>query len=224
MLITKRHIYTVLLFLCIILINIFSLGLVLTADFGDNKIIVIDAGHGGKDGGVSVGSMVEADITLQLAYELSDSLEDAGYTVVLTRDSKLALADGKKADMDARRVIVDSVSPVMMISLHVNKYSSSSVRGVRVFYDDTNKHKESATRMQSVINAQINDKYVGRSDFKSSGGDYFITKCSDVTSMIIECGFISSPEDRSLLLSPKYRFELCGAITDGVVSMTSSGV
>lgn len=224
MLITKRHIYTVVLVSCIILLNIFSLGLVLTADFGEKKIIVIDAGHGGRDGGVSIGSMVEADITLQLAYELRDSLENAGYTVVLTRDSKLALADGKSADMDARRVIIDSVSPEMMISLHVNKYPLSSVRGVRVFYDDTNKHKESATRMQSVINAQINEKYVGRSDFKSSGGDYFMTKCSDVTSMIIECGFISSPEDRALLLSPKYRFELCGAITDGVVSMTSSGM
>ena len=224
MLITKRHIYTAVVFLCIIMINIFSLGLVQTTDFLDSKVIVIDAGHGGKDGGVSVGSMVESDITLQLANELRDSLENAGYAVVLTRDSKLALADGKSADMDARRVLIDSVSPTMMISLHINKYPSSSVRGVRVFYDDTNKHKDSATRMQSVINAQINAKYVGRADFKSSGGDYFITKCCDVTSMIIECGFISNPDDRSLLLSPKYRFELCGAITDGVVAMTSNGV
>ena len=222
MLITKKHIYTILVVLCIILINVFSLVLVLTADFGESKVVVIDAGHGGIDGGVNVGTVVEADLTLQLAFELKEILENNGYKVVLTRDSKLALGDGKKADMEERRKIIEACNPDMMISLHINKYSDSNVRGVRVFHDDTNKHKDSAVRMQSVLNARINDNYVGRSDFKSSGGDYYITKCCDVTSMIIECGFISSPLDRALLLNPKYRVELCSAIADGVVSMTTN--
>ncbi len=223
MLITKKHIYTFLVILCIILINVFSVVLVLTADFGDKKVIVIDAGHGGIDGGVSVGKIVEADVALGLAYELRDALVKLDYKVVLTRDSKLALADGKSADMQARKNVIDSANADMMISLHVNKYAQESVRGVRVFYDDTNKHKESASRMQTLINSRINKTYVGRADFKASGGDFFVTKCSDVTSMIIECGFISSPKDRALLLSAPYRFELCGVIADGVVSMVNVG-
>ncbi len=224
MLITKKHIYTILVILCIILINVFSLVLVLTTEFGDSKTIVIDAGHGGIDGGVSIGTVVEADLTLQLAFELKEILEKADYKVVLTRDSKLALGDGKKADMQARREVIDSCNPVMMISLHINKFADSNVRGVRVFYDDTNKHKDSAERMQSVLNSRVNKVFVGRSDFKSSGGDFYITKCSEVTSLIIECGFISSPQDRELLLNPQYRIKLCGAIADGVVSMTSNSL
>ena len=224
MLITKKHIYTILVILCIILINVFSLVLVLTTEFGDSKTIVIDAGHGGIDGGVSIGTVVEADLTLQLAFELKEILEKADYKVVLTRDSKLALGDGKKADMQARREVIDSCNPVMMISLHINKFADSNVRGVRVFYDDTNKHKDSAERMQSVLNSRVNEVFVGRSDFKSSGGDFYITKCSEVTSLIIECGFISSPQDRELLLNPQYRIKLCGAIADGVVSMTSNSL
>ena len=96
--------------------------------------VVIDAGHGGIDGGV-VGSrgVKESDINLNMASTLQKQLESIGYGVVMTRTSKDALNNIKRLDMQARKDIIVKASPVAVISLHVNKFSDSSRRGAPVF-------------------------------------------------------------------------------------------
>ena len=172
--------------------------------------VVIDAGHGGIDGGV-VGSqgVKESDINLKMAGILQKELEGRGFGVVMTRTTKDALNNIKRLDMQARKDIIVKASPVAVISLHVNRFSDSSRRGAQVFYDDTGIGKDFAESMQKCINQNINAKYSGRYDYEAIGGDLFITKCVKVPSIIIECGFISNPQDEKLLLSQDYCEDLC---------------
>ena len=100
--------------------------------------VVVDAGHGGIDGGV-VGSagVKESDINLAMARLLKSRLEEANYRVVMTREDENALSNIKRIDMQMRKEIILSSSPLTVISLHVNRFSDSARRGVQVFYDDT---------------------------------------------------------------------------------------
>ena len=183
--------------------------------------VVIDAGHGGIDGGV-VGStgVKESDINLKMAGILHKEIESRGFRVVLTRTGKDALNNIKRLDMQARKEIIVKAAPVAVISLHVNRFSDKSRRGAQVFYDDTGIGKDFAESMQKTINEKINAKYSGRDDYEAIDGDLFITKCVKVPSVIIECGFISNPEDEKLLLSREYCQELCKNIADVLCERT----
>ena len=187
--------------------------------------VVLDAGHGGWDGGVvSSGGHKEADINLSIVFAIKSELESRGIEAVLTRDSDKALGDDKRSDMKARSEIIKQANPSAVISVHVNKYSQSSRRGIQVFYDDTGYGKGFALTMQSVLNTYINDKYCKR-QFSALAGDYYITKCAPkVPSIIVECGFISNAEDLSLLMSEGYRRELAVHIADAVQSCVSDEV
>lgn len=177
--------------------------------------VVVDAGHGGIDGGVVGSSGVkESDINLEMAKILKSMLEDLNYRVVMTRESQEALSNIKRIDMQMRKEIILSASPVTVISLHVNRFSDSSRRGVQVFYDDTKKGKDFAEAMQKHLNETINAEYGSRSDYEAIAGDLYITKCADVPSIIIECGFISNAEDEKLLLDDSYRNDLCARIAE----------
>lgn len=185
-----------------------------------NGVVVIDAGHGGIDGGVIYGSLKESELTLEISKMLKKELEERRFKVVLTREGEDALAEGKSADMAKRAELIEKVNPDLVLSIHVNKFSDSRRRGVQVFYDDADKGKEVGMRMQSVLNTYINAAYCGRDDLASLGGDYFITKCCKMPSVIIECGFMSNPQDRDLLTDKSFKVKLCGVIAQGVVSLT----
>lgn len=177
--------------------------------------VVVDAGHGGIDGGVVGSSGVkESDINLEMAKLLKSRLEDSNYRVVMTREDENALSNIKRVDMQMRKEIILSASPVAVISLHVNRFSDSKRRGVQVFYDDTRVGKDFAEAMQAHLNATINSKYGGRDDYEAIAGDLYITKCAPVPSIIIECGFISNAEDEKLLLNDSFRAELCERIAE----------
>ena len=180
--------------------------------------VVVDAGHGGWDGGVTASDGTkESEINLELALELADKLERRGVAVVLTRKDDNALADGKRADMEKRAEIIAASNAVCVISLHLNSFpAQKSRRGVQVFYDDTGKGGSLAAALQAILNARINARYCGRTDLAPQAGDFFITKCSSLPSAIVECGFLSNAEDKALLQSKKFRSELCEALADAI--------
>lgn len=182
-------------------------------------IVVIDAGHGGVDGGVKYDDLVEKAINLDLSNRLKTKLELQGYKVIMTRTSDAALSDDKKADMQARKDIIQKARPDIMVSIHVNNFTSDYRRGAQVFYDDTNHNRDVAERMQSVLNTYINERYSGRNDLKALGGDYFITKCTKYPSIIVETAFMSNAADRQLLKSEQYKEDICDAIMKGIVGM-----
>lgn len=182
-------------------------------------VIVIDAGHGGIDGGVAYGDMVEKVLTLDISYRLKAKLEAKGFKIVMTRTDDNALADGKKADMQARKKVIEKSKANLVISIHINKFTSASRRGVQVFYDDTEKNKVLGERMQSILNTHINAPYIDRNNLEAIAGDYYITKCTDRPSIIIECGFISNSNDRVLLKTEKYKDDLADCIAMGAEAM-----
>lgn len=186
------------------------------------RTIVLDAGHGGVDGGV-VGSsgIKESELNLNIVKALEKELKRMNYGVVLTRTGDDALASGKKADMQARKKVIDEANADMVVSIHINKFSDTRRRGVQVFYDDTGKWAAHGTYMQNVMNEFVNKKYANRDNLSALGGDYFIVKCSRVPSIIIECGFISNSEDQKLLTSREYREYLVKYIAIGIDSLMS---
>lgn len=186
--------------------------------------IVLDAGHGGVDGGV-VGrhtGVLERDINLLTAKTLEKQLTDAGFRVVLTRQTKYGLyeeAEGafKREDFLKRKKIIEEANAALVISLHCNKFSDTKRRGVQVFFDGANENsKEFGRQVQAVINENVNSKYAGR-NFAALAGDYYIVKCTSVPSIIVECGFLSNYEDVKLLNSEEYRAELSYHIMTGAI-------
>lgn len=175
--------------------------------------VVVDAGHGGIDGGV-VGSkgVKESDINLAMARILREYLQNANYKVVMTRTDENSLSNIKRIDMQKRKEIILSASPIAVISLHVNRFSDPARRGAQIFYDDTLRGKDFADAVQKRLNENINAVYGGRSDYKALSGDLYITKCAPVPSIIVECGFISNSEDEKLLLDDSYRRRICEQI------------
>lgn len=224
MIIRKEHIIVASVFIMAVIATVLCAIYIPVSNAMAKGVVVIDAGHGGMDGGVSFGNMIEANINLELSRELKGILEDRGYKVVMTRDSTNSLGGKKKDDMQKRGEIILKAKPDLVVSMHVNKYQDTNRRGVQVFYDDTKKNKEIGERFQYLINSNVNKKYAGRDDLKSLGGDYYICKCSPYPSVIIECGFISNEGDRMLLNDSKYKTHLVSTIADGIDSMMLSKV
>lgn len=183
--------------------------------------IILDAGHGGIDGGVSgVNTGVkESDLNLAVVKNLEKYLTDAGMTVVLTRNSAAGLygaATGnlKKRDMKKRKEIIEKENPAIVVSVHMNNYAQQSRRGAQVFYKEGDENGKSlADNIQQSFNAM--DSCVR--EYFALTGDYFMLNCSDVPSVIAECGFLSNPQDEALLITEEYQSEIAYAIFKGIV-------
>ena len=178
-------------------------------------VVVIDAGHGGDDPGVTgVRSGVkESDLNLKTAIVLGDLLSSAGYKAVQTRLTEGSTAEGafdKDADMRARKQVIERAEPAAVVSLHMNKYEDPSRRGVQIFYT-TDASAALAAQMQKHLNDTMNLPTLGRG-FEPIRGDYYIAKCTDAPSIIIECAFLSNPIDESLITDANYRLRLAGEI------------
>ncbi len=187
--------------------------------------VVLDAGHGGIDGGV-VGAqgVSESEINLAIVKILGAKLQMRGVRVVYTRKNADALHDVKRLDMQARKRIIEQADPDLVVSIHVNQFSDPDRRGAQVFYDDTGVGELFATVMQSALNTYINAAYSKRADYHAQSADLYITKCVARPSVIVECGFISNAQDEALLLTRAYRDDIAARIADVVCAMLGSTV
>ena len=191
---------------------------------GGGMRIVVDAGHGGIDGGV-VGrktGVKESEINLDIAFRLSAVLTEMGFEVTMTRKTDAGLygttAPGfKKRDMQRRKEIIQEVSPLFVISVHQNYYPSQNQRGGQVFYGDT--HPNGAV-LASCVQEKLNDLYaeLGVKKRVESKGDYFMLRCADCPSLIVECGFLSNAQDEALLSSSVWQESLARGIAAGVAA------
>ncbi len=184
--------------------------------------IVLDAGHGGIDNGVvGVNTKVkESELNLDLVKKLKSLLEDAGFSVVLTRSSDaglygVATDNLKKKDMLKRKEIICEANPTLVVSIHMNKYSLSTRRGAQVFFKASD---EKGKLLANCIQNSFNGMQEAVRTCSALSGDYYILNCSDYPSVIAECGFLSSPEDEALLITEEYRNSLSYAIFKGIVS------
>lgn len=185
-----------------------------------NYTVVIDPGHGGTDPG-SIGyktKVHEDELNLKMSLLLREKLEKAGINVIMTRENQNALIEGrgkkwKRKEMEARRELIVKTRPNMVISLHQNSYTNHTLRGAQVFYDKKSEiSKEIAVSIQEQFKANL-DKSIKA----PSPGDYFMLKCSPAPSVIVECGFLSHPEEEKLLQSDEYQEKIIDSIYKGIV-------
>lgn len=214
---------TVLLIIFILLISV-SVGLLFSPvlDVGadaDALTVVIDAGHGGIDGGVTgvnTGTK-ESDINLAISRKLKEHLEDAGYKVVMTRLNTeglygMATKNKKLKDMERRKEKINEANPDLVVSIHCNYYPRSSIRGAQVFYaPNSEQSKPMAAKMQQMLNANLE-----ASKRVEAVGDYYILQCSPFPSLLVECGFLSSPDDEKLLVDSAYQDKVAYTVFSGI--------
>jgi len=191
---------------------------------GENFHVVIDAGHGGFDGGaVSRGGVCEKDINLAIAKQLEKELKTRGIGVTLTRTNEHSLANPfaknkKRSDMEARRDIIQKVKPDLMVSIHLNSFPQSpAVRGLQTFHDKSGEtSKTYATAIQDAFNqSSLN---INR---HPAVGDFFILDSTPYPSVLVECGFLSNPTEEKLLQTAEYQKLLAIMIAEAI-SYTSA--
>ena len=181
--------------------------------------IVIDAAHGGRDdGSVGVNGTIEKEINLKYALTLKEKLVDSGYRVELTRRtddglySETAL-NKKMSDMRARFNIIQKTNPNLVISIHMNSFNSPTARGAITYYRNGD---EASKRCADLVQASLNT-YCEAPSAQGKVGDYYILNCSYYTSILIECGFISNPEEERLLNTDSYREKFIDAVYSGIL-------
>ena len=181
-------------------------------------IIILDAGHGGIDGGV-VGSLTgvkESDLNLEITFKLKKTLTERGAKVVLTRQDKNGLygeySKGfKLRDMQKRRQIIQDANPDLVVSIHMNKFSDTRRSGPQVFFQRGSQNgQQFANAIQKTLNDFTNNSYT------ALGGDFYICQCVDVPSVIVECGFLSNNTEEKQLCDKTYQTLLVEEITKGI--------
>ncbi len=188
-----------------------------------DEIIVLDAGHGGSDGGaVSADGTPEDDINLAIVLRLRDIFALMGRQTVLTRTGEASLADPdsatlrqeKVSDTKNRVALINSVSNGCLISIHQNTLPGHpSVHGAQVFYGKVTDSDARAAAVQQALNNIIN---VGNEKTaKPIGSDIYIMAHADCPAILVECGFLSNSAETRLLLSPEYQTKLAAAICCG---------
>ncbi len=192
-----------------------------TAAIPIKPVVVIDAGHGGIDGG-SVGKITgvcESDLNLSYAKVLSEKLKKMNISCVLTREDKNGLYDSsqknlKRSDMKKRKEIILTYQPKIVVSIHMNSFPLSSSRGAQTFYKKGN---EQGRILGENIQKQLST-YAQKTGKETKVGDYYILNCTDIPSVLIECGFLSNEDEEKLLVSSEYQDKLCYLIMSGIVS------
>ena len=180
------------------------------------KVIVVDAGHGGKDPGTVYKDIYEKDINLNISLYLQEYLSMYGATVVLTRDSDNDLSYGennhrKKTDFDNRIKIINNDYTDMYISIHLNYLSNSKYYGAQVFYNNDNKY------LAESIQKYLNNNLMTNREIKEIPTSTYMYKKLEKRGVLIECGFLSNTEERNKLVTEEYQREVAKVIAQAVV-------
>jgi N-acetylmuramoyl-L-alanine amidase len=182
--------------------------------------VAVDPGHGGIDSG-AIGmdtGVTEASLALKIGMLLENRFNGAGAFALMTRESGEVDYTGagdtqKLRDMNNRARLVNGQDIGALISIHMNTFSDRSVHGAQVFYQQgSEKGQALASSIQDELNASIN---VGKNR-TSQPGDYYLLKAVDCPAVIVECGFLSNPEDEVNLQNPQYQKKLIDSIYEGV--------
>lgn len=190
----------------------------------NNKVIVIDAGHGVPDEGAqSNNGTTEAESNLKIALKVQNLLEQSGATVILTRSDENAIYDldsntlkqKKISDIHNRVKIGNESSADIFVSIHLNKIPQQQYWGWQTFYkQESPEGQKLATCIQNSLNQTIqkqNDRVPLKID------NVYIIKHVEIPISIVECGFLSNPEEEQLLLTDDYQTKLAWGIYTGIM-------
>jgi N-acetylmuramoyl-L-alanine amidase len=193
-----------------------------------NKTIVIDPGHGGIDGGASIGEHFhEKDINLDVALKLRELLLNEGAAVVLTRDrdvsleSKSGLSSSRyRRDLDARRNFINSSNADVFVSIHANCFRSNPrAKGAIAFYYQGSEHGELLAKwIAGSIDEIVYRKFLGDDALKSKvlPENLFILRSTKVPGILLETGYMTNKEEGRLLKQEEFRRAMAEAVLDGL--------
>lgn len=190
------------------------------------KTIVIDAGHGGEDGGaVAADGTVESTINLAIARDVEALLRFLGCRTVMTRTEDTAiyspeaetLREKKASDLKNRVSLVNGTPNAILLSIHQNSLPSSTrVHGAQAFYAQTPGSGELAAAIQTALNAAINPGE--EKNCRSIDPTVYLMKHVTVPAVLVECGFLSNAEETARLCREDHQRRLAAAITAGLLS------
>ena len=185
----------------------------------DKKTVIIDAGHGGEDcGAIGKNGSYEKDLNLQVAYTLGEMLTEKGYAVIYTRtEDKLLYTDEenikgirKISDLKNRCKIAKEYPDSVFISIHMNSFTDPKYSGLHVYYSQNNdSSKELASMVQSNV---IRTLQKDNNRTIKPGKSIYVLENIENTAILIECGFLSNPEECEKLSQKEYQKELCFSI------------
>lgn len=189
------------------------------------KTVIIDAGHGGFDGGASAADgTVEKDINLQISKKICAILRLNGYNVIMTRnedtgtedDESEVIARRKKSDLSNRLQIMKDNPDAIFVSIHLNKFTTSAANGAQVFY--TKNYKEAYMLANSVQKSIVNYIQPENTRVVKQGTDStYLLKNAAVPAIIVECGFLSNKSELEKLKNDDYQTQMAFAITYGII-------
>ncbi len=189
----------------------------------DPKVIVVDAGHGGMDGGgVGVGGVPEKDLNLQIAKKLEKSLTENGYRVVMTRTEDVSLHDNgkttvrsqKNSDLKNRAKIANEAKAGLFISIHMNKFESSEVKGAQVFY--RNNDKTGTLYAKSIMEELKKLDPKNHRVAKELPNKNLTFSKLEIPGVLVECGFLSNEEELTKLRDEAYQEKMVESIVLGI--------
>ncbi len=186
--------------------------------------IVIDAGHGGKDGG-AVGKktqVTESWLNLQYTMTLKNVAEQFGYRVVLTREDMNGLysplaTNKKRSEMEKREKIIKKANPDVVVSVHMNSFPSSAAHGSQVYYASGN---QAGQMLADSVSGSLH-KNIKNAKLTSKVGDFYVLNCTQSPAILVECGFLSNPEEEMLLQEQEYMQKFCYHLFCGILSFFS---
>ncbi|MSS62890.1 N-acetylmuramoyl-L-alanine amidase CwlD [Velocimicrobium porci] len=187
------------------------------------NIIIIDPGHGGFDPGkVDIDeTILEKDINLSISHILKKQLEKAGYHVIMTRTKDEGLyneGDSNKKITDMRRRVetINESNALLAVSIHQNSFTQASSKGSQVFYHSQSEEgKLLAETIQEQIKTELQDD---NHRAAKSNNTYYMLKKTTCPIVIVECGFLSNPEEATLLTTKSYQKKMAKGICNGILS------
>ncbi len=190
--------------------------------------VVIDAGHGGEDGGASTKSgVMESELNLAVACKLEQLLALCGIQTRMIRTEDVSVAtqgdtirERKRSDLARRIEIVEQTNAPILVSIHQNHFDRTEYAGLQVFYRDDTKSKELATQMQELFKNAVNSS--NRRKCQKAESVYIMQKIS-CTAVLVECGFLSNPQEALLLQDDTYQTKLSCVIGSALAQFIEKG-
>ncbi len=193
------------------------------------KTVIIDAGHGGVDGGTSADDgTLEKDLNLQIALKLNEMLNSFGVETVLIRDSDISIHDDsaktirqkKISDLKNRLNIINNTDESVFVSIHQNHFGESKYHGTQIFYSKNNPDSQrlaDCIRMPVVSYLQPDNTR----EIKQSGTEIYLLNNAQSPSVMVECGFLSNTDETNRLKDENYQRKLAFIISLGIIDYFS---
>ena len=196
-----------------------------SADSAEAPVVIIDAGHGGEDGGATFGGVYEKDLNLAVALSLEEILKACGVKTVMTRREDILLYDrnsdyqGQKKvqDLATRRKIAEEYENAIFVSIHMNSFPEEKYRGLQVYYSGNDPLSLSiAQDIQSAAKVFLSPDNSRKA--KEAGSSIYLLDRLSCPAVMVECGFLSNSEERALLCDGEYRRAIALCIASSVIN------